>query len=143
MHAGADICVRLSRANAGTTLVIDGQVSTALETGQQVVVRRHSRTLRIIHLRLMGSSDKSIHTGRLRWGRGQWFMGSAFPYVLASGAFRMTEKPYGVGGLLIVAGFLKAMWDRMPRYDDRAFRRDLQRWQYRRLLALLVGKGAR
>ena len=46
-------------------------------------------------------------------------------------------------GLLIVAGFLKAMWDRMPRYDDRAFRRDLQRWQYRRLLALLVGKGAR
>ena len=100
-------------------------------------------TLRITHLRLMGSSDKSVHTGRLRWGRGQWFMGSAFPYVLASGIFRMAEKPYVTGGLLIVAGFVKAWWEGMPRYDDLAFRGDLQGWQYRRLLGLLKGRGAR
>ena len=60
--------------------------------------------LRIIHLRLMGSSDRSVYRGRLRWGKGQWFMGSSFPYVAASGLFRMREKPYVVGGLLIVAG---------------------------------------
>src|SRR5262245_52114869 len=45
--------------------------------------------LRILHLRLMGSSDRSIYRGRLRWGSGQWFMGSAFPYVAACGLFRM------------------------------------------------------
>jgi len=49
IHAGADICIRLSRGNTGTTLVIDGQVSTPLATGQQVLIRRHARTLRIIH----------------------------------------------------------------------------------------------
>jgi glycosyltransferase involved in cell wall biosynthesis len=44
----------------------------------------------------------SILHGRLRWGRGQWFMGSSLPYVIASGVFRMREKPYVVGGLLII-----------------------------------------
>ena len=99
--------------------------------------------LRIIHLRLMGSSDKSVYTGRLRWGFGQWFMGSSFAYVLASGIFRMAEKPYVLGGLLIVAGFLRAALKGEPRYDDPLFRADLQRWQRRRLLGLLLGKGAR
>jgi glycosyltransferase involved in cell wall biosynthesis len=99
--------------------------------------------LRITHLRLMGSSDKSVYTGRLRWGHGQWFMGSSFAYVLASGLFRMKEKPYGIGGLLIIAGFLRSALRGEPRYDDRPFRRDLQRWQHRRLLGLLRGKGAR
>jgi biofilm PGA synthesis N-glycosyltransferase PgaC len=92
--------------------------------------------LRILHLRLMGSSDVSVYKGRLRWGRGQWFMGSAFPYVLASGFFRMREKPYVIGGLLIVVGYLWAALRRQPRYGDRAFRRELNRWQYGRLGAL-------
>jgi hypothetical protein len=48
----------------------------------------HDPELRIIHLRLMGSSDRSILHGRLRWGRGQWFMGSSLPYVIASGAWQ-------------------------------------------------------
>ena len=34
--------------------------------------------LRLIHLRQMGSSHKGIWTGRLRWGMGKWFMGSAW-----------------------------------------------------------------
>lgn len=92
--------------------------------------------LRIIHLRLMGSSDRSIWRGRLRWGRGQWFMGSAFPYVLASGLFRMRETPYVVGGLLIVAGYLAAALRGDERYEHPGFRRSLRRWQYDRLRAL-------
>lgn len=99
--------------------------------------------LRLLHLRLMGSSHRSVYEGRLRWGRGQWFMGSWFPYVLASGVFRMREKPYGIGGLLIVAGYLQAALQRAPRYGDPAFRADLRRWQARRLRALASGRGAR
>lgn len=98
--------------------------------------------LRLLHLRLMGSSDRSVYHGRLRWGRGQWFMGSWFPYVLASGLFRMREKPYVVGGLLIVAGYLQAALQGAPRYGDDAFRADLRRWQGRRLRALLGGRRA-
>jgi GT2 family glycosyltransferase len=99
--------------------------------------------LQILHLRQMGSSDRSVYRGRLRWGAGQWFMGSAFPYVVASGLFRMREKPYAVGGLLIIAGYLRAALADAPRYPDLEFRRDLRTWQHARLRGLLRGRGAR
>jgi glycosyltransferase involved in cell wall biosynthesis len=103
----------------------------------------HDPELRIIHLRLMGSSDRSIYRGRLRWGRGQWFMGSSFPYVVASGVLRMREKPYLVGGALIIAGYLEAAAARAPRYADVDFRKNLRSWQHKRLLGLLAGRGVR
>jgi biofilm PGA synthesis N-glycosyltransferase PgaC len=99
--------------------------------------------LRILHLRLMGSTERSVYHGRLRWGAGQWFMGSAFPYVLVSGLFRMRERPYLLGGLLIVAGYLLAALRRAPRYDDPHFRRELRRWQWERLRQLLRGRRPR
>jgi biofilm PGA synthesis N-glycosyltransferase PgaC len=103
----------------------------------------HDPELRIIHLRLMGSSDRGVYRGRLRWGRGQWFMGTSLPYIAASGLMRTREKPYVLGGLLIIAGYLQAAAKRAPRYADSAFRRSLRRWQYRRLLGVLAGRGAR
>jgi len=101
------------------------------------------KELRITHLRLMGSSDRNIYRGRVRWGRGQWFMGSSFAYVVASGVFRMRERPILLGGLLIIVGYLLAAFRGERRYDDLDFRRELRRWQYRRLGALLSGKGPR
>ncbi len=99
--------------------------------------------LRIIHLRLMGSTDRSVYRGRVRWGRGQWFMGTAFAYIVASGLFRMREQPYVVGGLLIIVGYLMAALRREPRYGDSEFRSELRRWQYARLARLLRGRGVR
>ena len=99
--------------------------------------------LRILHLRLMGSSEGNVYRGRLRWGRGQWFMGSAFPYVFASGVFRMRERPHMIGGLFIILGYLLAALRRERRYPDRAFRRELRRWQYARLAALVRDRGPR
>ncbi|QBQ54395.1 glycosyltransferase [Nitrosococcus wardiae] len=99
----------------------------------------HDPELRIIHLRLMGSSDRNIYRGRIRWGRGQWFMGSCFPYVFASGLFRMREKPYFIGGFLIVCGYLIAALHRERRYNDLRFRQELRRWQYTRLRKIFFG----
>lgn len=89
--------------------------------------------LRILHHRLMGSSYKSIFHGRLRWGRGQWFMGTHPLYIIASGVFRMCERPYVIGGLLIILGFCHGMWKGLPRYDDPVFRKHLHRWQLKRI----------
>lgn len=89
--------------------------------------------LRIIHHRLMGSSHRSIYHGRMRWGRGQWFMGTHPLYILASGAWRLRERPYVIGGILIVAGYIQAWLQGAPRYDDLRFRRHLHRWQLGRL----------
>ncbi len=88
---------------------------------------------RLIHHRLMGSSDKNVLRGRLRWGRGIYFMGYHPLYALASGIFRMREKPMIIGGLLIIAGYVKAALQRIPRYEYPGFRDYLQRWQLNKL----------
>jgi glycosyltransferase involved in cell wall biosynthesis len=103
----------------------------------------HDEELRIIHLRLMGSSDKNVYKGRVRWGKGQWFMGTAFPYIVASGALRMREKPYVLGGLAIIAGYLAAAAKRERRFEEPGFREGLHAWQHARLLGLLKGRGPR
>ncbi len=47
-NADSVITVRVMSANPGSTLVIDGQASVSLETGDQVVVRRHARRLTVV-----------------------------------------------------------------------------------------------
>jgi glycosyltransferase involved in cell wall biosynthesis len=90
--------------------------------------------LRFIHLRQMGSSQHSIWVGRMRWGFGKYFMGSALYYVVAVAVYRMLEKPYVVGGLGILWGYLKSMFGRAPRLEDKEFRRFLRRFELRSLL---------
>ncbi|HEX4905323.1 MAG TPA: hypothetical protein VFU93_07720, partial [Acidimicrobiales bacterium] len=93
--------------------------------------------LRFVHLRPMGSSQTSWWTGRVRHGYGQWFMGTGFAYMLASAVFRMTQRPYVLGGLGMLWGWVRSALRRDPRYPDLEFRRFLRRYQWR---ALLLGK---
>jgi biofilm PGA synthesis N-glycosyltransferase PgaC len=89
--------------------------------------------LRILHLRRTGSSFRSVYHGRLRWGRGQYFMGTHPLYLAALSVYRMFERPWLLGGLLIAAGYFGAWLHRSPRYPDARFRRFLQAWQLRQL----------
>ena len=93
--------------------------------------------LRILHLRRMGSSQKSFWIGRMRWGMGKWYMGSAWYYVLAVSAYRVFERPYVISGLGIVCGYLQAALSAKPRFGDRQYRRFLRRYE---LVSLLFGK---
>ncbi len=86
-----------------------------------------------IHQRLMGSSHQNIFTGRLRWGRGQYFMGTHPLYILAIGAYRSVEKPFLLGGLFIIIGYFQAMIEGMQRYESPGFRESLHAWQMARL----------
>lgn len=93
----------------------------------------HDETLRIRHLRRMGSSFRSVYHGRMRWGLGQYFMGTHPLYALAICGYRMLERPWVIGGLLILFGYVRAAVMRHPRYEDADFRRFLRRWQLARL----------
>ncbi len=93
----------------------------------------HDEELKIVHLRRMGSSYRNVYHGRVRWGYGQYFMGTHPLYALAIAVYRMRERPRIVGGLLILAGFLNGYIRRLPRYSDNEFRRFLRRWQLARL----------
>lgn len=93
--------------------------------------------LRFVHLRPMGSSQQGIISGRMRHGYGQYFMGTGLGFILASAIYRMTQRPYVLGGLAIILGWTKSALQRKPRYSDPEFRRFLRHYQWR---ALLVGK---
>lgn len=93
--------------------------------------------LRFIHLRPMGSSQKSIFTGRMRHGFGQYFMGTDLLYMTVSAVFRLTHPPLVVGGLAMWWGYVKSALGGKPRYPDLAFRKFLNTYQRR---CLLVGK---
>lgn len=89
--------------------------------------------LRFVHLRPMGSSQQSIYKGRMRHGFGQYFMGTGFLYMLASALFRLNEKPYVVGSLAMLWGWLSSALQGMRRYENPAFRAFLRRY-HRRVL---------
>jgi poly-beta-1,6-N-acetyl-D-glucosamine synthase len=93
--------------------------------------------LRFIHLRPMGSSQKSILTGRIRHGKGQYFMGSGLLWMLATAVYRIPERPVFVGGLFILWGWLKSWIAREPRFEKEGFREFLHSYQRK---ALVIGK---
>ena len=93
--------------------------------------------LRFVHLRPMGSSQKSILTGRMRHGFGQYFMGTDLFYMTVSSTYRLAHPPYVIGGLAMWWGYVKSALAGKPRYPDLAFRKYLNAYQHR---CLRVGK---
>lgn len=91
---------------------------------------RNDEALRFVHLRPQGASQKGIWTGRTRAGFGQYFMGTAPLYYLASAAFRALEHPALVGSAAMLWGYTRSALRGLPRYDDPEFRRFLRRYQY-------------
>lgn len=85
-------------------------------------------SLRFIHLRPMGSSQKGILTGRARHGYGQYFMGTSFFYLLASACLRITDKPAVIGSMAMLWGWLRSALGREPRYNNAEFRAFLRRY---------------
>jgi biofilm PGA synthesis N-glycosyltransferase PgaC len=93
--------------------------------------------LRFVHLRPMGSSQQGILVGRMRHGYGQYYMGTGLLWMVATAAYRVTERPYVLGGLFILWGWVDAKLKNLPRYESPGFREFLRDYQWR---ALLVGK---
>ena len=93
--------------------------------------------LRFVHLRAMGSSQRSIYAGRMRYGSGQYFMGTGFVYMTASAVARINQKPYLLGSLAMLWGWLWSALACKPRYRHPEFRQFLRQYQRR---VLLIGK---
>jgi hypothetical protein len=70
--------------------------------------------IRFLHLRAMGSSQKSIWTGRMRHGFGQYFMGTGLIYMTVSAVYRMTRPPLILGGLAMWWGYVRSALMRNP-----------------------------
>jgi len=86
--------------------------------------------IRFTHLRPMGSSQKSIITGRVRHGFGQYFMGTSFIYMFASVVFRLNKKPYVMGSFATLWGYLKSAITGVERLDDPQMIKLMRRFQW-------------
>jgi hypothetical protein len=95
------------------------------------------RELRLKHYRPQGSSQQSIWIGRMRWGRGKYFMGSSPLFVLAASFYRMFEYPYIIGGLGILVGYFSAMKENFERYNDPSYLKFFRKYEF---LSLCYGK---
>ena len=93
--------------------------------------------LRFVHLRTMGASHRGILTGRYRQGYGQYFMGTGLLYLTASAIGKMNQKPYVIGQLAVLWGWIASALQGKPRFDDADFRSYLRGYQRR---ALMMGK---
>ncbi|WP_299751005.1 glycosyltransferase family A protein [uncultured Tateyamaria sp.] len=93
--------------------------------------------LRFNHLRPMGSSQAGIFTGRRRHGFGQYYMGTGPLFLTASAVNKMRQKPYVLGGLAIIQGYLAALLRGAERHGDQELRAFIRRYQMR---ALMIGK---
>lgn len=93
--------------------------------------------LRFEHLRPMGSSQTSIFTGRRRHGFGQYYMGSDPLYFFATVVHRLGRRPFILGALATLQGYVAAWWRGDPQHDDPELQAFIRRYQRR---ALIVGK---
>ncbi len=95
--------------------------------------------LRFIHLRPMGSSQKSIYRGRIRHGKGQYHQGTHPLFFLASSIFRsLKQKPYITGTFFSIYGYVKAALDGEKHFGDKDVTNFIRSYQLR---ALTHGKG--
>jgi biofilm PGA synthesis N-glycosyltransferase PgaC len=86
------------------------------------------------HLRPMGTSHHSWWTGRVRHGRGQYFMGTSPVYMAASALFRTTRPPVVLGGAAMLWGYVRSALGKEQQYGDPEFRRFLRGYQLRCLM---------
>lgn len=95
--------------------------------------------LRFIHLRPMGSSQKSIYRGRIRHGKGQYHQGTHPLFFLASSVFRsFKQKPYVTGTFFAIYGYVKAALDGEKHFGSTEVTDFIRSYQLR---ALVHGKG--
>jgi poly-beta-1,6-N-acetyl-D-glucosamine synthase len=82
----------------------------------------------------IGLWRKWMHEGRIAY-----MQHHLLPYLLARSIRRFANKPYILGGLLLIVGYIAGWWEKLPRINNQEliqFLRQEQREYLRKLLAL-------
>ncbi|APX14337.1 glycosyltransferase family 2 protein [Tateyamaria omphalii] len=90
--------------------------------------------LQFIHLRPMGSSQKSIYRGRIRHGKGQFHLGAHPLFFMLSSLYRsVRQRPYVTGTLFSIYGYMKAWLQGEERFGDQDMTAFIRAYQLRAL----------
>jgi len=94
---------------------------------------RSYQDLVLVHYKPIGFKQKNVYKRETRLGKVQHYLGYHPLFALVRGLYVTTQKPYVIGGLLNIAGFLTAGFRGDIRYGDKAMIRHLRKKQLQRL----------
>jgi len=97
---------------------------------------RSYKDLVILHLRRMSYQHKDWSRGRLKFGRGSYFLGYHPLFILAKGFYRIFDKPYFIGGIAVILGYFDSMIKREPQYPEKEVIKHLRKKQLKRLFSV-------
>jgi glycosyltransferase involved in cell wall biosynthesis len=90
------------------------------------------------HHRPMGATETNIWRARFDYGRKDYFLGNHPLWQVFRVAFQMLKRPYGVGGILLLSGYLHSLLTRVERPVAPELLAFHRREQLQRLKNLLV-----
>lgn len=108
----------------------------AMMLGWQVITYEDEE-LKVLHLRPEKSSIKNKYHGWARNGKILHFTGAHPVWLLASAFYHVVDRPFILGSLCMIIGYLEAFLQGAPQYEDQEFRRYLRAYQIRKLARIL------
>ncbi len=85
------------------------------------------------HARQMGTAESGKLAAQYRLGGNDYYLGGHFVWQLFRSVYQMKEKPFVIGGIFLLAGYLSAFARRVKRPVSRELIRFHQREQMQRL----------
>jgi poly-beta-1,6-N-acetyl-D-glucosamine synthase len=95
-----------------------------------------------LHHRAMGTAQQGPLTARFRNGRKDYVMGNHPLWELFRGTYQMTKRPLFIGGLLLMSGYVWALFQRIERPVSRELIAFHRREQMHRLRNFFFRKNA-
>jgi hypothetical protein len=95
--------------------------------------------LKVYHYRVTGAATGSLKS-RVEQGYGAYYMGYHPLFILARGLRHMRNRPYLIGGLMMIVAYFMAGWRGHERVADPEVIRYVRQTQIRQLAGLLYGK---
>ncbi len=95
-----------------------------------------------LHQRGMGTAQQGMWMARFKLGQKDHSIGNHPSWELFRAAYQMTKRPFVIGGLLVLSGYIWALVQHKERPVPRELVAFVRREQIRRLRRFLTGKGA-
>jgi glycosyltransferase involved in cell wall biosynthesis len=101
---------------------------------------RSFRELPVLHHREVGTVGRSVWQSRFNSGVTEYAVGFSFIYHLIRAFSRISERPYVIGSVLVMFGYLWAMVSRRPTETPGEIAKFMRQEQMARLFGRLLGK---
>ena len=96
--------------------------------------------LPVIHHRELGTVGRSVYKARFNSGLTEYLVGFGWTYHAIRAGSRVLEKPYFIGAMLILGGYMYGLISRRKRVVPDTIIRFIRQEQRTKLMTLLMGK---